>query len=151
MNAELTVFNRLRPMSIGFDSLFDHFESMFQSDFMTGSNYPPYNILRTPDSHYILEMAVAGFRKDEVMVSVQNNVLTVASRTVSSGDNDRPDDYDDAPQLIHRGISKRYFSRDFRLADGVNVVDAKMEDGMLSITLEKEIPEAARPKMIEIK
>ena len=80
MGTDLTVFNRLRPMSIGFNSLFDQFESMLQSDFMSGSNYPPYNIYRTDDNHYTVELAVAGFRKDQVSVSVQDNQLVIASR-----------------------------------------------------------------------
>lgn len=172
MGTDLTVFNRLRPMSIGFNSLFDQFESMLQSDFMSGSNYPPYNIYRTDDNHYTVELAVAGFRKDQVSVSVQDNQLVIASRVPNDQEiaDDSLEEYDSEmhglaatlemddgvkcshePVLIHRGISQRAFRRTFRLAEGVEVVDAAMSDGMLSINLERIVPEEDRPRLIVIK
>lgn len=174
---DISVFNRLRPMSIGFHSLFDQFESMLQSDFTSG-NYPPYNIYRTnkddgvEPATYSVELAVAGFRKDEITVTVQGDQLIVASRVPSHQEisDASIEEYDSEmsslatdiemndgvncsyePVLIHRGISQRAFRRTFTLADGVKVVDATMVDGMLKINLESETPEARRPRLIAIK
>jgi len=139
MASDLSVLHRLRPLSIGFDSLFDHLESVLQFDEVSKS-YPPYNIVKTDDTHFVVEIAVAGFTKEDISVSVDGGKLIVATQS---------DTLDDR-KIIHRGIAKRYFKKTFTLADNVEVVSASMADGLLSINVEKVIPEEQQPVEIEI-
>jgi molecular chaperone IbpA len=111
-------------------------------------NYPPFNIVEIDEDHYRVELAVAGFKNDELTVEVENGELKVSGfqETVTEEDEDLPDE-----RYIHRGISARSFTRVWTLADHVEVTDASMEDGILKIELEREVPEALQPKRIEIK
>lgn len=145
MGTDLTVFNRLRPMSIGFDNLFDHFNTMLQSSHFAngGTSYPPYNVIHTDDNIYVIEIAVAGFRKDEISVELEKNVLTISTHKTYTSEDDQ--------NVIHRGISQRRFTRSFRLAENIEVVDAKMEDGLLRIELENVVPEEEKPLIISIR
>ena len=140
----LSLFNKLRPVSVGFDSVFDHFESLFNESPSLHTNYPPYDIVKTDEHSYVIELAVAGFSKKDISVTVENGVLTVESdregNTESSGQ-----------EIIHRGISKRYFKKSFSISDDVEIRGAELKDGLLRISMEKIIPESRKRKEISIK
>ena len=147
MTKNLSIFNQLRPITIGFDNIFDHFENMFDGDVMTipQVNYPPYNIVRTGDNTYDIELALAGFSKDDINVEYENNVLTVKSIK-------KADEKDEQSSgVIHRGISKRMFTKSFTVADDVEVKGAELKDGLLKVSLERIIPESKKPRTIKIK
>ena len=142
-NKALSIFNQLRPLSVGFDDVFDHFESMFDYDMVNVSNYPPYNIVKTGDNKYDVEVALAGFNKKDINVSVENGMLTIESKEDKSKDKDG--------EVIHKGISKRYFKKSFTISDDVEVKGAELKDGMLRVSMEKIIPESKKLKTIDIK
>ena len=142
-NKALSIFNQLRPLSVGFDDVFNHFESMFDYDMVNVSNYPPYNIVKTGDNKYDVELALAGFNKKDINVSVENGMLTIESKEDKSKDKDG--------EVIHKGISKRYFKKSFTISDDVEVKGAELKDGMLRISMEKIIPEAKKLRTIDIK
>ena len=140
----LSLFNKLRPISVGFDSMFDHFESMFDGAPALHANYPPYDIVKTDENSYVIELAVAGFSKKDIAVTVENGVLTVES--------DREGNIENSGQeVIHRGISKRYFKKSFSVSDDVEIQGAELKDGLLRISMEKIIPESRKRKEISIK
>jgi len=139
----LSIFNQLRPLSVGFDDVFNHFESMFDYDTVNVSNYPPYNIVKTGDNKYDVEVALAGFNKKDINVSVENGMLTIESKDDKSKDKDG--------EVIHKGISKRYFKKSFTISDDVEVKGAELKDGMLRVSMEKIIPEAKKLRTIDIK
>ena len=144
-NKALSIFNQLRPLSVGFDDVFDHFESMFDSDFRLPTvNYPPYNIVKTGTNKYDIEVALAGFSKKDIDVSVENGVLTIESKVEEK-------DKDEDGNTIYKGISKRYFKRSFTIADDVEVKGAELKDGLLKVSMEKIVPESKKLKSIEIK
>ena len=144
-NKALSIFNQLRPLSVGFDDVFDHFESMFDGPTLTiGSNYPPYNIVKTGDNKFDIEVALAGFNKKDINVTSENGMLTIESKQ-----EDKSKDKDG--EVLHKGISKRYFKRSFTIADDVEIKGAELKDGLLSISMEKIVPEAKKLKTIEIK
>ena len=140
----LSLFNKLRPVSVGFDSVFDHFESMFNESPSLHTNYPPYDILKTDEHSYVIELAVAGFSKKDIAVTVENGVLTVESDREGNAENS-------GQEIIHRGISKRYFKKSFSIADDVEIRGAELKDGLLRISMEKIIPESRKRKEISIK
>ena len=139
-NRERMIWNDLRPFSVGFDNIFDHFN--LHLDNTRTVNYPPYNIVEVDNFNWKIEMALAGFGKKDIDISTAENQLTIKS--VESDDKDEKD-------TIHRGISKRQFTRSFTLADDVVVNGAELKDGMLVIDLEKIVPEEKKPKTIKIK
>ena len=140
----LSLFNKLRPVSVGFDSVFDHFESLFNESPSLHTNYPPYDIVKTDEHSYVIELAVAGFSKKDIKVTVENGVLTVES--------DRDGNAESSGQeIIHRGISKRYFKKSFSISDDVEIRGAELKDGLLRISMEKIIPESRKRKEISIK
>ena len=146
-NKALSIFNQLRPLSVGFDDVFNHFESMFDSDFRLPTvNYPPYNIVKTGTNKYDIEVALAGFGKKDIDVSVENGVLTIESKT-----SDKDESKDEDGNTIYKGISKRYFKRSFTIADDVEVKGAELKDGLLKVSMEKIVPESKKLKSIEIK
>ena len=140
----LSLFNKLRPVSVGFDSVFDHFESMFNESPSLHTNYPPYNILKTDEHSYVIELAVAGFSKKDIEVTVENGVLTVESDREGNAESS-------GQEIIHRGISKRYFKKSFSISDDVEIRGAELKDGLLRISMEKIIPESRKRKEISIK
>ena len=147
MTNGLSIFNQLRPVTVGFDNMFDHFERMFDGDvatFQTQVNFPPYNIVKTGDFTYDVELALAGFSKDDITVDYADNLLTVKSVKKEKTD-------DDKDGVLHRGISKRMFSKAFTIADDVEVNGAELKDGLLKISLERIVPEGKKPRNIEIK
>ena len=123
---------------VGFDRLADLLESA-QTEAATG--YPPYNIERTSENEYRIEIAVAGFKPDELNVEVKENLLTVQGRKAAN---------DEARRYVHRGLAERNFERRFQLADYVVVTDAHLQDGLLQLSLKRELPEALKPRRIEI-
>ena len=147
MTRNLSIFNQLRPVTVGFDNIFDHFERMFDGDVMNipQVNYPPYNIVKTGEYTYDIELALAGFSKNDIDVEYENNVLTVKSikkaETVQEGNNG----------MLHQGISKRMFSKSFTVSDDVEVKGAELKDGLLKVSLERIIPESKKPRTIKIK
>ena len=144
-NKALSIFNQLRPLSVGFDDVFNHFESMFDSDFRLPTvNYPPYNIVKTGTNKYDIEVALAGFGKKDINVSVENGVLTIESKVEEK-------DKDEDGNTIYKGISKRYFKRSFTIADDVEIKGAELKDGLLKVSMEKIVPESKKLKTIEIK
>ena len=140
----LSLFNKLRPVSVGFDSVFDHFESMFNESPSLHTNYPPYDILKTDEHSYVIELAVAGFSKKDIAVTVENGVLTVESDREGNSESN-------GQEIIHRGISKRYFKKSFSISDDVEIRGAELKDGLLRISMEKIIPESRKRKEISIK
>ena len=142
---DLSIFNSLKPFSIGFDSMFDQFESMLGNGEMLQSNYPPYNIRKAGKDKYAIEIAVAGFNKDDVEVEFEDNFLTVKTKKVNKTVEK------DGDEIIHKGISQRSFSRSFTIADDVKVNGAQLKDGLLTVTCEKIIPEQKKKKLIPIK
>jgi len=138
-NRELRIWNDLRPFSVGFENIFDHFN--LHLDTQRAVNYPPYNINKVDDLNWSIEMALAGFGKKDIDISTANSQLTVKS--IPSEDKGK--------EPIHKGISKRQFTRTFTLADDVVVNGAELKDGMLVIDLEKIVPEEKKPKSIKIK
>jgi molecular chaperone IbpA len=131
-------FSPLYRSVVGFDRLADLLETA-TADAATG--YPPYNIERTDENAYRVDIAVAGFRPEELEIEVKENLLTVAGRKAA---NDEP------RRFLHRGLAERNFERRFQLADYVVVTDANLADGLLSISLKRELPEALKPRRIEI-
>ena len=131
-------FAPFRRSTIGFDRLFDLLEN--NTIGQGAENYPPFDLIRLDDNHYRINLAVAGFDRDEIEITAQQNQLIVSGR---KGDDDKVD-------YIHRGIANRQFERRFGLADFIKVADADLHDGLLSIDLIREIPEAMRPRKIDI-
>ena len=143
----LSIFNQLRPVTVGFDPIFDRFERMFDEDFLNAPsvNYPPYNIVKTGDYTYDIELALAGFNKKDIDVSYEDGVVTVKTIHETSEETDANG------SVLHRGISKRHFTKSFTVADDVEVKGAELKDGLLKIALERIIPESKKARSIEVK
>ncbi|MFM8821374.1 MAG: Hsp20 family protein [Phenylobacterium sp.] len=131
-------FSPLYRSVVGFDRLAQLLETA-SVDQATG--YPPYNLERTDENAYRIEIAVAGFRADELNIEVKENLLTVQGRKAAN---------DAERRFLHRGLAERDFERRFQLADYVVVTEARLADGLLSIALRRELPEALKPRRIEI-
>ena len=138
----LSIWNDLRPFSVGFDDLFDHFNNTLEYSVKQQTSYPPYNINKVDELNYQIEMALAGFNKKDIEIKSADSQLTI-----KSVDNDDKDE----KETLHRGISKRKFSRTFTLAEDIKVNGAELKDGMLLIELEKIVPEEKKPRTIDIK
>jgi len=144
---DLSIFNTLRPFSIGFDDMFDQFENMLGNGGLTmQSNYPPYNIRKTGKDNYSIEVALAGFNKNDVEVEFEDNLLTVRTKQVN-----KLDEKSNSDKIIHKGISQRQFARSFTIAEDVKVNGAELKDGLLTIACERIVPEYKKKKLIEIK
>jgi molecular chaperone IbpA len=131
-------FSPFRRSTVGFDRLFDLLENSAAGQ--TADNYPPFDLVQLDDNSFRISLAVAGFKKEEIDITAQQNLLIVSGR--------RKDD--DGSGYIHRGIATRSFERRFGLADHVTVRGADLSDGLLSIDLVREIPEAMRPRKISL-
>ena len=143
---DLSIFNSLRPFSIGFDDMFDQFESLLGNGGLSvQSNYPPYNIKKTDKDKYAIEVAVAGFNKGDIEVEYEDNLLTVKTKKV-----DKAVEKDKDGEMIYRGISQRSFSRSFTISDDIKINGAELKDGLLSIDCEKIVPEQKKRKLISI-
>ena len=147
-NKALSIFNQLRPVTVGFDNVFDHFERMIDDhnfNQMTATNFPPYNIVKTGEYTYDVELALAGFNKKDIDVEYKDNMLTVKSKEKDKSE------AKDADGVLHRGISKRWFSKSFTIADDVEVKGAELKDGLLKVSMERIIPEGKKARTIEVK
>ncbi|MBU3078083.1 Hsp20 family protein [Sphingomonas quercus] len=132
-------FTPYRRSTVGFDRLFNLLESGLHGD--VGEGYPPFDIVKDDDDSYRITLAVAGFRPDEIEVVAQQNLLVVSGK--HAGDEGKG-------EYLHRGIATRAFERRFQLADFVEVGGASFENGLLSIALKRVVPEAMKPRRIEI-
>jgi len=130
-------FTPLWRSSIGFDRLFDLINS---TQFSENEGYPPYDIVRLGDDVYRISLALAGFSPDDITITAQQNLLTVAGRRSQTGER----------EFLYQGIATRPFERQFSLADFVEVADASFENGLLQIDLVRRVPEAMKPRKIEI-
>ena len=143
MNKALSIFNQLRPVSIGFDDVFRHFERMFDDDlYITAGNYPPYNIVKTGPEKYNIEVALAGYSKEDINVDFAEGLLTIKSV--------KEEKSDEKDGMLHKGIAKRHFSRTFTIADDVEVKDAELKDGLLKVFLQRIVPEGKEARQIKI-
>jgi len=133
-------FTPLFRTAIGFDRLTEALESAYRAD--TGGGYPPYNIELTGEDQYRITMAVAGFTDDDLDIEVKQNILRVRGAKK---------DATPSGKFLHRGIATRSFEHRFQLADYVRVEGAELRDGLLHVDLVREIPEAMKPRRIEIK
>ena len=147
MTRELTLRSldipSIHKFGIGFDSILD--ELMRVNAQQTNTNYPPYNIVKHSEDAFAIELAVAGFREGDINITLEKNVLTIkGEQTVSLDELEKDVEY------LHRGISARNFDRTFTLADYVEVLGAKAENGILTIELERQVPEEQKPKTVAI-
>ena len=130
---------KMMGFSVGFDSVFDRF---FDMDTTRDSGYPPYNIRKINEAQYVIEIALAGFSKEDIEVEVTEGNLTIRSKEEKETDEDE--------SFVHKGIAKRSFLRSFTLSDDIIVKGADLKDGMLIINLEKVIPDEKKPRLINI-
>ena len=137
MRLDLTPYRR---STVGFDRLFDMLETNARA--ASSDNYPPFNLERVAEDRYRITLAIAGFTRDEIEITAQQNLLLVAGKK---------DEKAPTGQLLHVGIANRSFERRFELADFVLVQDARLNDGLLAIELVREVPEAMKPKTVAIK
>jgi len=127
---------------IGFDNLFDQMDRVFENSPSNGSGgYPPYNIAKINEDEFMISIAVAGFGMDNLKIEKDKNVLTIEGTQPKGADE---------VNYVHRGIAGRNFSRQFTLAEHVDVTSARLEKGMLNVHLTREVPEELKPKTIEI-
>ena len=140
MSNALTIFNQLRPYTIGYDNIFEHFNDMFESSDVQ-TNYPPYDIIKHSDTKYDIQVALAGYSKEDIALEVKESTLSIKSVKQNK---------DDKVEVLHRGIAKRYFERHFTIADDVKVNAAELRNGLLIISLERVIPEHKKPRVIKI-
>lgn len=135
-----TGFKDFDKFFVGFDDQFNRLSKIHDDVTKNIPNYPPYNIRKTGDSTYVIEIAVAGFGKQEIDITLEDNKLIIAGNTKDDGDN-----------FLFRGIANRAFTRTFALDDQIEIQDAALINGMLKIALERIIPEHKKPKKIEVK
>ena len=143
-----SIFKQLRPVSIGFDNLFDHFENFFDDDqfFRSSltSTFPFYNIVKKGDDKYDIELALAGYDKKDISVEYADNLLHIKSIKETKSDTEKDG-------VIHQGIAKRYFSKTFTIADDVEIEGAELKNGLLKVSLHQIVPEGKKPKKITVK
>ena len=143
-----SIFKQLRPVSIGFDNLFDHFENFFDDDqsFHTSltSTFPFYNIVKKENNKFDIEVALAGYDKKDISVEYEDNLLRIKSVKETKSDKEKDG-------VIHQGIAKRYFSKAFTIADDVEIEGAELKNGLLKVSLKKIVPEGKKPKTIIVK
>ena len=131
-------FSPLYRSVVGFDRLADLLDAAAHE---TATGYPPYNIERTGEHEYRIEIAVAGFKPDELTIDLKESVLTVTGRKAAN---------DGERRFVHRGLAERNFERRFQLAEYVVVTEANLADGLLAVSLKRELPEALKPRRIAI-
>ena len=142
-----SIFTGLRPFTVGFDDMFDHFDMLTtQLPSMTATNYPPYNIVKTGKHTYDIEVALAGYGKKDIDVTYEDSMLTIKS--IKDKETKEVEDNDG---MLHKGIAKRMFSKSFTIADDVVVKGAELKDGLLKVSMERIIPEAKKARTITIK
>jgi len=143
-----SIFKQLRPVSIGFDNIFDHFENFFDDDqdFHSSltSTFPFYNIVKKGNNKFDIEVALAGYDKKDITVEYEDNVLHIRSVKETKSDKEKDG-------VIHQGIAKRYFSKAFTIADDVEIEGAELKNGLLKVSLHQIVPESKKPKQITVK
>ena len=143
-----SIFKQLRPVSIGLDNIFDHFENFFDDDqsFHTSltSTFPFYNIVKKGNNKFDIEVALAGYDKKDISVEYEDNLLRIKSIQQTKSDKEKDG-------VIHQGIAKRYFSKAFTIADDVEIEGAELKNGLLKVSLKKIVPEGKKPKKITVK
>jgi molecular chaperone IbpA len=132
--------NQIHRQTIGFDRMFEELNRTFANS-RTDGNYPPHNVVKLDDTHYVIEVAVAGFAEDEIDVELKENVLTVKGEQAK---------LEQEVEYLHKGISARNFTRTFPLAEHIEVRGATVKNGILAIALEQIVPEEDKPKKIAI-
>jgi molecular chaperone IbpA len=140
MNNQLSRIDALNRALIGFDTMFDNMERRFAK--AESNNYPPHNIIKTGENTYEIQIAVTGFEKNEIAVTVENNVLIVRGESQT--------DEDLTVQYMYRGLASRDFNREFPLAEHIEVAGAEIKNGLLMVKLIRNVPESAKPKVIDI-
>ena len=133
-------FNKLTPYAVGYDRIFDHL-SRYVDNNATSTGFPPYNIRKEGDYNYTIEMALAGFGKKDIEVEITEGTLSVRSVKENAEDD----------STVYRGISYRKFERKFTMADDIVVNGAALENGMLTVELERVVPEEKKPRLISVK
>jgi molecular chaperone IbpA len=133
---------QIQRTAVGFDRLFSELERQFANSTSNGTGYPPYNVVQINQDEYMISLAVAGFRMEDLDITLDKNVLTVEGTSTAT---------DDSVTYLHKGIAGRDFRRTFTLADHIEVETATLEYGMLNIHLVRNVPEALQPKKISIK
>lgn len=128
------------PFFVGIDRIFDRMHTLNRTN-ANQNSYPPYNLIKTDENHYVVELAVAGFKQEDLDITVEDGVLSIEGKIA---------DKEETLAYLHRGISARAFKRVFTLADTVVVRSADLSDGMLRVELENVIPEEKKPRKIEI-
>ena len=143
-----SIFKQLRPVSIGFDNIFDHFENFFDDDqdFHSSltSTFPFYNIVKKGNNKFDIEVALAGYDKKDISVEYEDNLLRIKSIKETKSDKEKDG-------VIHQGIAKRYFSKAFTIADDVEIEGAELKNGLLKVSLHQIVPESKKPKQITVK
>ena len=137
----MSLFHNINRYAIGFDHLMDHMVALQNNDVLAGNDYPPYDIVKAGEDKYTIELAVAGFKKDELKINLKDNYLTIEGESNSKNSNG---------EYLHKNIARRSFIKRFSLADNVEVEDATFEDGVLAVSLKHNIPEEQKPKEIAI-
>ena len=143
-----SIFKQLRPVSIGFDNIFDHFENFFDDDqdFHSSltSTFPFYNIVKKGNNKFDIEVALAGYDKKDITVEYEDNLLHIKSVRETKSDKEKDG-------VIHQGIAKRFFSKAFTIADDVEIEGAELKNGLLKVSLKQIVPEGKKPKQITVK
>jgi molecular chaperone IbpA len=140
MNNQISRLDAINRALIGFDTMFDQMERRFANS--VSNNYPPHNIIKTGDNDYAIQIAITGFEKNEIAVTVEDNVLIIKGESQTT-------EYAQEAYL-HRGLATRDFVKEFPLAEHIEVVGAEIKNGMLTVKLHRNIPESAKPKVIDI-
>ena len=142
-----SIFTGLKQFTVGFDDMFEHFDHMVDHlPHLTANNYPPYNIVKTGSLTYDIQVALAGYNKKDVSINYEDNILKIES--VKSKDEKEVEDNDG---VLHKGIAKRNFMKVFTIAEDVEVKGAELKDGLLTVSLEKIVPDHKKARTINIK
>ena len=144
MTRNLSVWNSLRPFSVGFDSIFDEFDRVLESTERHNSNYPPYNIHKINENEFKIEVALAGYSKDDIELELKDSTLTVRNKQKEKIVNENTNG------MIHKGISTRQFERAFTISEDIKVKNAELKNGLLNIDLERIIPDEKKARLINI-
>ena len=144
MTRNLSVWNSLRPFSVGFDSIFEEFDRMLESSERYNSNYPPYNIHKVNETDYKIEIALAGYSKEDIELELKENTLTVRNKAKEKVINE------ESNEVIHKGIATRQFERSFTISEDIKVKNVALKNGLLKIDLKRIVPEEKKSRLIEI-
>lgn len=136
---DTSALNQLNRALIGFDRIFNDFENRYQH---STTNYPPYNVIKHDENSFEIEVAVAGFDREDITIEVDQNQLIIRGQRAKE---------DDASKYVYRGLAARDFDRSFTLAEHIIVGDAELTNGILRVKLTREVPEALKPRLIAIK